>query len=399
MRRVAPGRRKEPEKEVPDWKKQLDADDGDEEEENDDSGPLPEPAQPPAPQPVSEHKTPKEEEAEEDDDDDDDENFDPRNYDLGAMSSPERDAEPQAAEPTTVDGSLSGTPACIVSVANLAFETRVEALADFLASCGRIVDIQMHDAEHSKRTAMVTFATEACAQRALRLTGKHMPTQKNSRPLTLLLSPIGSTPADDGLNYDLLRNSVTVRRGRVQPTPAPSAIAVAAVPPEVGNGARQESSSVSSSSRSFAPLPGFSHISGDKPRANRVVSTTAQDVDSTKFHFSRGRAAAEGAAAAAAAAAAADATFAAQHAQYTLPPPSSAYLPGGVAPWAAPLAYPSGAAAMAMAACSEATAAMQAAAAARAFEAQYGISRPGAHDPHLEAPSWDGVPEPKRARQ
>ena len=98
-------------------------------------------------------------------------------------------------------------------------------------------------------------------------------------------------------------------------------------------------------------------------------------------------------------AAAADATFAAQHAQYTFPPPSSAYLPGGVAPWAAPLAYPSGAAAMAMAACSEATAAMQAAAAARAFEAQYGISRPGAHDPHLEAPSWDGVPEPKRARQ
>jgi len=159
------------------------------------------------------------------DDDDDDENFDPANYDLDTVNDPAEPEEPEA----PADGSLSGTDACRIAVANLAFETKQSDLLAFVSSCGRVVAIEMPDLTQSKRTAFVTYASEAMAQAALALTGRRLPVPGNvgQRKLTLLLAPLGATPAEDGLKYDLLRDSVTMRAGRVAPVPDPTAFASA----------------------------------------------------------------------------------------------------------------------------------------------------------------------------
>lgn len=150
------------------------------------------------------------ENGEEEDDDDDD--FDPRNYDLDDVGDAAEAAEAQEPE-LPLDGSPSGTDACRLAVANLAFETKDGDLLAFMSSCGGlVVAIEMPDLTLSKRTAFVTFATEAMAQAALALTGRRLsvPGAAGQRKLTILLAPIGSTPSDDMLKYDLLHDSVTV---------------------------------------------------------------------------------------------------------------------------------------------------------------------------------------------
>jgi hypothetical protein len=155
-----------------------------------------------------------------DDDDDDDENFDPRNYDLDAVDDPP--AEEEAADVVVKDGSPSGTDACRVAIANVPYEATAPSIAAFVSACGKVVRIEMHDQVHSKRTAFVQFETETMAQAALGLSGRHLDSDRSAskRRVTVLLAPIGATPEDDGLKYDLLRGSVTVRPGRPVPTPA-----------------------------------------------------------------------------------------------------------------------------------------------------------------------------------
>jgi len=163
------------------------------------------------------------ENGEEEDDDDDD--FDPRNYDLDDVGDAAEAAEAQEPE-LPLDGSPSGTDACRLAVANLAFETKDGDLLAFMSSCGGlVVAIEMPDLTLSKRTAFVTFATEAMAQAALALTGRRLsvPGAAGQRKLTILLAPIGSTPSDDMLKYDLLHDSVTMRVGKRAPVPDPSA--------------------------------------------------------------------------------------------------------------------------------------------------------------------------------
>ena len=157
--------------------------------------------------------------AADDDDDDDDDDVDLSNYDLGATPQPSDDDEPPDDD---ADTSARGTDACKVAVANLAFEAQEPVLREFLAKCGRIESVSMPDLAHSKRTAIVTFASEASAQAAIALTGRHLPADRPGavRRLTILLAPIGATPEEDGLKYDLLRNSVTPRAGSIQPVPS-----------------------------------------------------------------------------------------------------------------------------------------------------------------------------------
>lgn len=151
------------------------------------------------------------------DDDDDDENFDPRNYDLGL-----NEEEPPSPQPLAEEQPLSITPACRVAVANLAFEATRDALEAFVSKCGRVVSIEMPATQLNKRTGFVTFASEESAQDALKLTGGHLSSDRSSvpRPLTVLIAPLGATVENDGLKYDLLRNSVTLRAGSHQPLSA-----------------------------------------------------------------------------------------------------------------------------------------------------------------------------------
>ena len=150
-----------------------------------------------------------------DDDDDDDDNFDPRNYDLDAVD----DDEPNG-EAAPIEGSSSqGTLACRVALANLPYEVSEEAIWRFASPCGRIVNIERPDQPNSKRTGFVTFANEEGAQAALQMSGQHLVSPNvQARPITILLAPIGATPSDDGLKYDLLRNLVTHQRGRPLPS-------------------------------------------------------------------------------------------------------------------------------------------------------------------------------------
>ena len=229
---LRPSKRKDAKKEVPEWKRQL--------EEPASSGPSssarePEPAvvAPAVVVPAAATDGAGTAESFVDDDDDDDDDFDPSNYDLDA---PGGDGPPAEEE---VDDSPSGTPACRVVVANLAFESTHAAMTAFFTPCGKIENIEMPDLSKNKRTAcaaaaidarahtsdrthswraspkctqlsrpalpdpprhrIVTFARESGAQAALLLSGRHLPVDRPSaqiRKLTILLAPLGATPQD-----------------------------------------------------------------------------------------------------------------------------------------------------------------------------------------------------------
>ncbi|KAL1510324.1 hypothetical protein AB1Y20_006644 [Prymnesium parvum] len=205
------------EKSVPEWKRQLqEAAEAVDPAELGDASAVQleiEPAASPPRSPLPGGDEKAEPPAPADESDEDDEGFDPSNYDL--------DVHPAESPPPRSPQEPSH--ACRVAVANLPFESTREALASFLAACGAIEQIEMPDLSLSKRTAIVSFANELSAQAALRLSGKSLPIVRPGqqvRPLTILLAPVGATPQDDGLRYDLLRNHITYRAGRAPPSPA-----------------------------------------------------------------------------------------------------------------------------------------------------------------------------------